>query len=211
MCHSKIREVVGRGACYGAAIMATQRFVLFDTTIGPCGIAWGARGVLGVQLPERDVHATRDRLQRRFPDACEAMQPPDIQQAIDSITALLRGEARDLGFITLDMEGIPPFRQTIYSVLRGIRPGTTLSYGEVANRLGDGSSARDVGEAMGKNPFPIIVPCHRVVAAGGRLGGFSAAGGVTTKLRLLNIEGALVGEAPTLFGTLPLSAPPRRR
>jgi methylated-DNA-[protein]-cysteine S-methyltransferase len=191
--------------------MSAQAFALFDTAIGACGIAWNARGVVGVQLPERHDRATRDRLRRRFPDASEAVPPPDIQQAIDGIVALLHGEARDLSFITLDMDGISPLRQSIYAVLRNIPAGATLSYGEIATRLGDGSDARDVGEAMGKNPFPIIVPCHRVVAAGGRLGGFSAAGGVTTKLRLLNIEGALVGEAPTLFDSLPLSAPPRRR
>jgi methylated-DNA-[protein]-cysteine S-methyltransferase len=191
--------------------MSAQGFARFDTAIGACGIAWNARGVVGVQLPERHDRATRDRLRRRFPDACEAVPPSDIQQAIDSIVALLRGEARDLSFITLDMDCVPPFRQSIYAALRDIPAGATLSYGEIATRLGDGSAARDVGEAMGKNPFPIIVPCHRVVAAGGRLGGFSAAGGVTTKLRLLNIEGALVGEAPTLFDSLPLSAPPRRR
>jgi methylated-DNA-[protein]-cysteine S-methyltransferase len=191
--------------------MSAQNFAVFDTAIGACGIAWNARGVVGVQLPERHDRATRDRLHRRFPDAGEAVPPPAIQQAIDSVVASLRGEARDLSCISLDMDGIPPLRQSIYAVLRAIPAGATLSYGEIAARLGDGSDARDVGEAMGKNPFPIIVPCHRVVAAGGRLGGFSAAGGVTTKLRLLNIEGALVGEAPTLFDSLPLSAAPRRR
>lgn len=153
----------------------------------------------------------RDRLHRRFPDAHEAVPPSDIQQAIDGIVALLRGEARDLASIVLDMDAIPPFRQSIYAVLRSIPAGATLSYGEIAARLGDGSGARDIGEAMGKNPFPIIVPCHRVVAAGGKAGGFSAAGGVVTKLRLLNIEGAHVGEAPTLFGSLPLAARPGRR
>lgn len=192
-------------------MMSTQGFALFDTAVGRCGIAWGAHGIVGVQLPERHDRATWDRLGRRFPNACEAVPPTDIQQAIDSIVALLRGEARDLSFITLDMDGIPPIRQSIYAVLRSIPAGATLSYGEIATRLGDGSAARDVGEAMGKNPFPIIVPCHRVVAAGGRLGGFSAAGGVATKLRLLNIEGALVGEAPTLFDSLPLAARPGRR
>jgi methylated-DNA-[protein]-cysteine S-methyltransferase len=191
--------------------MATPGFALFDTAIGCCGIAWGADGVVGVQLPEQHDRAMWDRLHRRFPDASEALPPTDIQQAIDGIVALLRGEARDLSFITLDMEGIPPVRQAIYAVLRSIQAGATLSYGEIATRLGDGSAARDVGEAMGKNPFPIIVPCHRVVAAGGKVGGFSAAGGVATKLRLLNIEGAQVGEPPTLFESLPLSARPRPR
>ena len=191
--------------------MPAQGFALFDTEIGCCGIAWGAHGVVGVQLPERHDRATRDRLRRRFPDASEATPPSDIQQAIDSIIALLRGEARDLSYITLDMDGIPPFRQSIYAVLRGIPAGATLSYGDIAAALGDRAAARDVGEAMGKNPFPIIVPCHRVLAAGGKVGGFSAAGGITTKLRLLQIEGAQVGEAPTLFDSLPLMAAPRRR
>jgi methylated-DNA-[protein]-cysteine S-methyltransferase len=188
--------------------MTGHGFVLFDTAIGSCGIAWGANGVVGVQLPERHDRAMRDRLRQRFPDASEAEPPPDIRRAVDSIGALLRGEARDLSFITLDMEGIPPFRQSIYAVLRGIPAGDTLSYGEIATRLGDGSTARDIGEAMGKNPFPIIVPCHRVVGTGGKVGGFSAAGGVTTKLRLLNIERAQLGGAPTLFGELPLSVRP---
>jgi methylated-DNA-[protein]-cysteine S-methyltransferase len=201
----------GVGVHQGLCNMSAQGFALFETAIGGCGIAWGARGIIGVQLPERNDRATRDCLSRRFPDACEADPPSDVQHAIDSIVALLCGEARDLSFIALDMEGVPPFRQAIYAVLRGIPAGATLSYGEIATRLGGGSAAREVGEAMGKNPFPIIVPCHRVVAAGGKVGGFSAAGGVTTKLRLLNIEGARVGEAPTLFGSLPLAARPRQR
>jgi methylated-DNA-[protein]-cysteine S-methyltransferase len=191
--------------------MAAHGFALFDTAIGCCGIAWSARGVAGVQLPERHERAMRDRLRRRFPEASEAAPPPDIQQAIDGIVALLRGEPPDFSPITLDMDGIPPFRQAIYVLLRSIPAGATLSYGEIAARLGDGSAARDVGEAMGKNPFPIIVPCHRVVAAGGRVGGFSAVGGVATKLRMLNIENARVGQAPTLFDSLPLAARPGRR
>jgi methylated-DNA-[protein]-cysteine S-methyltransferase len=109
------------------------------------------------------------------------------------------------------MEGVPPFLQSIYAVLRGIPPGSTLSYGEIATRVGAPSTARDVGDAMGKNPFPIIVPCHRVVGTGGRIGGFSANGGVATKLRLLNIERAEVGTAPALFDSLPLAVRPRRR
>ncbi len=191
--------------------MSAQSFALFDTAIGACAIAWGERGVLGVQLPERHERATRDRVRRRFPDAAETLPRGAIQQAIDGIVALLRGEARDLSFVTLDLEGVPPLRRSIYAVLRGIPPGGTLSYGEVASRLGDQSTARDVGEAMGKNPFPVIVPCHRVVGTGGRIGGFSANGGVATKLRLLNIERARLGHAPELFDRLPLAVPPRRR
>jgi methylated-DNA-[protein]-cysteine S-methyltransferase len=191
--------------------MPAQEFALFDTSVGHCGIVWGARGVVGVQLPERDEGATRSRVQRRYPDACESPPPSHIQQVIDDIVGLLRGEPRDLSSVTLDIEDVPPFQQLVYAVARSIPAGSTLSYGDIAKRLGDASAARDVGEAMGKNPFPIIVPCHRVLAAGGKVGGFSAAGGITTKLRLLQIEGAQVGEAPTLFDSLPLMAAPRRR
>jgi methylated-DNA-[protein]-cysteine S-methyltransferase len=186
--------------------MSAHGFALFDTEIGSCGIAWGPHGIAGVQLPERHEQATRDRLSRRYPEAREAPPPLEVQLAIDSIVSLLRGEARDLTGIALDMQDAPLFHQRVYAVARGIRPGATLTYGEIASRLGDRAAAREVGEAMGKNPFPIIVPCHRVLAAGGKVGGFSAAGGVTTKLRLLNIEGAHVGEAPLLFEILPLAA-----
>jgi methylated-DNA-[protein]-cysteine S-methyltransferase len=165
-------------------------FTLFETPIGRCGIAWGARGVTGVQLPEGADEATHARLRRRFPHAREAPPPPAVRRAIDGITALLRGEANDLGTVGLDMDGVPPFHRRVYEVARTIAPGATLSYGEVAARLGAPGSARAVGQALGRNPFAIIVPCHRVVAAGGKAGGFSADGGVTTKLRLLAIEGA---------------------
>ena len=191
--------------------MSAQEFALFDTSVGHCGIVWGGRGVAGVQLPERNESATRARMQRRYPDARESPPPSHIQPIIEDIVGLLRGEPRDLSSVTLDIEDVPPFQQRVYAVARSIPPGSTLSYGDIAKRLGDASAARDVGEAMGKNPFPIIVPCHRVLAAGGKVGGFSAAGGITTKLRLLQIEGAQVGDAPTLFDSLPLMAAPRRR
>jgi methylated-DNA-[protein]-cysteine S-methyltransferase len=192
-------------------IMLAQGFALFESAVGRCGIAWNTRGIVGVQLPERTEAATRARLQRRYPDAPEAAPPAEVQRVIAGIVALLDGEAREFSDVALDMADIPEFNQRVYAVARGIPVGGTLSYGEIAKRLGDASAARDVGEAMGKNPFPIIVPCHRVLAAGGKMGGFSAAGGVTTKLRLLDIEGAQVGDAPTLFDSLPLAARPRRR
>ena len=187
-----------------------MKFTLFDTAIGRCGIAWSERGISGVQLPERDERATRARMRRRFPDAGETAPPAHIEQAIEQITALLRGEKRALADIALDMADVPAFNRRVYGIARDIPAGATLSYGEIASRLGDRAAAREVGEAMGQNPFPLIVPCHRVLAAGGKLGGFSAAGGVTTKLRLLEIEGAEIGEAPTLFERLPLAARPRR-
>ena len=186
-----------------------MHFALFDTPIGRCGVAWGEHGIVGVQLPERNERATLERLRRRFPTVTEAAPPEPVQRAIDGIVAALRGQRPDLSSIELDMADIPDFQQRVYAVARSIPPGATLSYGEIANRLGDRSMARDVGQAMGQNPFPIIVPCHRVLAAGGKVGGFSAAGGITTKLKLLNIEGAHIGDAPTLFEALPLQAGPR--
>jgi methylated-DNA-[protein]-cysteine S-methyltransferase len=161
---------------------------LFDTAIGCCGIAWGPRGITGVQLPEGSAPATRARLLRRFPEAREAPPPPDTQRAIDGIVALLRGERSALDGVALDMEGVPEFNRRVYEVARTIPWGATLSYGEIAKRLGDPAAARDVGQALGRNPFAIVVPCHRVLAAGGKWGGFSARGGVATKRRLLSIE-----------------------
>jgi methylated-DNA-[protein]-cysteine S-methyltransferase len=119
-----------------------------------------------------------------------------VRRAQAAIAALLRGEPRDLSGVELDMQGVPPFHRRVYEVARGIPAGSTLSYGEVAARLGSPGSARAVGQALGRNPFAIVVPCHRVLAAGGRIGGFSANGGARTKLRLLEIEGARKGAAP---------------
>jgi methylated-DNA-[protein]-cysteine S-methyltransferase len=189
--------------------MSTQGFALFDTAIGACGIVWSARGVTGVQLPETNERATRARLLRRYAGAREAQPPHDVQRAIDGIVALLRGEARDLADIVIDDTQIPPFNRKVYAIARTIPPGRTITYGEIAERLGDKLLARDVGQAMGENPTPIIMPCHRVLAAGGKTGGFSASGGVVTKLRLLTIEGAQPN-GPTLFDRLPLAARRRR-
>ena len=179
--------------------MTAVGFLLFDTPIGRCGTAWGERGVLGVQLPEANDLETRERLLRRFPSARESPPPPDVQRAVDGVVALLHGEASDLSSVALDMDRVPAFHRRVYEVARTIPPGATLSYGEIAARLGDPRSARDVGQALGQNPFAIVVPCHRVVAAGGKVGGFSATGGVKMKLRLLSIEGALASATLPLF------------
>ncbi len=191
-------------------------FALFDTAIGPCGIAWGERGVVGVQLPAGGGEpATRERLRGSFPDAPEAPPPPDVARAIDAIVALLRGEPNDLSAVALDLGGVPPFHRRVYEAARAIPPGETLTYGEIAARLGEPGAARAVGQALGRNPFAIVVPCHRVLAAGGKSGGFSAPGGVTTKLRMLAIEGARAGTALLLFDPdappaagRPVAAPP---
>jgi methylated-DNA-[protein]-cysteine S-methyltransferase len=137
-------------------------------------------------------------MRRRFPGAAEAVAPDEVQVAIDSIVALMRGEARDLCEIVLDMDGVQPFNRRVYEIARTIPPGSTLSYGDVAKRLGEPRAAREVGQALGNNPFPPIVPCHRVLAGDGTMHGFSAPGGVATKLRLLTIEGWRSDE-PTLF------------
>src|SRR4030095_2030919 len=169
--------------------MNAPSFALFDTPIGACGIAWGERGITNAWLPDKDAPALSRRIARRLPDAREARPPEEIRPAIDGIVALLSGAATDLSSVPLDLDGIPDFHRRVYALAREIPPGQTLSYGEIARRLGDPSQARAVGAALGANPFPILVPCHRVLAANGRTGGFSAPGGVPTKLRLLEIEG----------------------
>jgi methylated-DNA-[protein]-cysteine S-methyltransferase len=169
-----------------------HRFALFDTALGRGGIAWGLRGIVGVFLPESDERHTRARIHRRAPRAREGVPPPGVQRAVDGIVALLAGGTSDLTGIPLDLEGVAEFDRRVYAVARTIPPGATLSYGEIAVRLGNPTAARDVAQALGRNPFPLVVPCHRVVAVGGRLGGFSARGGSATKLRLLLVEGAAV-------------------
>jgi methylated-DNA-[protein]-cysteine S-methyltransferase len=165
-------------------------FALFETAIGACGIAWSDAGVVSVQLPERNDEATRSRLAKRCAGAGENRPPAEVQRAIDAIVSLLAGEATDLSLITLDMDGVPEFHRRVYEVARTIQPGSTLTYGEIAARLGDPGAARAVGQALGRNPFVLVVPCHRVLAARGKTGGFSANGGTSTKLTLLAIEGA---------------------
>jgi methylated-DNA-[protein]-cysteine S-methyltransferase len=177
---------------------------LFETAIGTCGIAWTEGGVAVLQLPESTPARTRARMLRRYAGdagatAPTAAPPPEVRAAIDAMVALLQGQPVDLGFIAIDEDGIPEFHRRVYAVARAIAPGTTLTYGEVAVRLGDPGAARAVGQALGANPFAIIVPCHRVLAAGGAMGGFSAGGGARTKRRMLEIERARLGEAPDLF------------
>src|SRR5262245_3375251 len=168
--------------------MGEYGFTLFDTAIGRCGIAWGQGGVAGVQLPEAREPQTRLRVLERFPDACETPPPSEVRRAIESISALLGGEATDLSGVVLDMDRVPEFHRRVYEAARAIPVGATVSYGEIAARLGAPGASRAVGQALGRNPFAILVPCHRVLTAGGRLGGFSANGGIATKLRLLTIE-----------------------
>jgi methylated-DNA-[protein]-cysteine S-methyltransferase len=175
------------------------RFTLFETAVGACGVAWGPRGVVGVQLPEGKAQATRGRLLARFPGAMEGEPTPEVQQAVAAIAALVRGEPADLSGIVLDMAAVPAFHRRVYEAARAIPPGSTSSYGEVAARIGSPAASRAVGQALGRNPFAVVVPCHRVLAAGGKVGGFTANGGVTTKLRLLMAEQALAESATAHF------------
>ena len=179
--------------------VTSPAFSLFESAIGQCAVVWGERGLIGVYLPEAEPRATRARIQRRFHGAVETAPPPDVQTAIDAIGELLHGGDNDLQSIRIDMSRLPAFNQQVYAIARAIPPGRTRTYGEIAAELGDPLLARAVGQALGSNPFPIVVPCHRVMAAGGKSGGFSAPGGLVTKLKLLEIERAPLGGSPGLF------------
>jgi methylated-DNA-[protein]-cysteine S-methyltransferase len=193
-------------AQYGA--MSEYRFALFGTPIGACAIVWSARGVCGMQLPEAGPETTRARVARRFAVAQEAAPPRNVQHVVDGMVALLNGERRDLTDVTIDDEALPAFNRKVYAIARTIPPGATKTYGEIAARLGDKLLPRAVGQALGENPIPLIVPCHRVLAAGGKTGGYSAPGSVVMKLQLLTIEGAQPG-GPTLFERLSFATAPR--
>ncbi len=180
-------------------------FALFGTEIGVCGIAWGARGILGVQLPEKNAHMTRARLRQRFPDAREAPPNALARRAVEGIVLALRGARIDLSALPLDMRFVPPFHRRVYEAARQIEPGTVTTYGALAGRIGAQGAARAVGQALARNPFALIVPCHRVVAANGKMGGFSANGGTATKLHLLAIEGVPTNVRPE--SPMPAQAP----
>jgi methylated-DNA-[protein]-cysteine S-methyltransferase len=179
--------------------MPGQNFTIFDTAIGRCGIVWGARGITGVQLPMGSEDKTRTRIRQSHGELAEAPPPAAVQHAIERIVELLAGKPDDLADVVLDLDGVPEFNRGVYDIARTIPPGKTLTYGDIAKRLGGVELSRDVGQALGRNPCPIVVPCHRVLAAGGKPGGFSANGGVATKLKMLAIEGAVVNHTPSLF------------
>jgi methylated-DNA-[protein]-cysteine S-methyltransferase len=177
-----------------------MQFTLFETEIGWAGLAWGDRGLVGVQIPEHDQESARRGLCRRFPEAMEAVLQTELAPVITAIQSLLRGEKADLTGAPIDIGRVPEFNAKVYEITRSIPAGETMTYGEIAAQLGDRLLARDVGAALGKNPWPIIVPCHRVTASGGKLGGFSARGGARTKLKLLTIESAQAAAQRDLFG-----------
>jgi len=175
---------------------------VFDTAIGPCGVAWNDRGLTGVQLPEKDRAATERRLAAKAASAGAAEPPSAIATVIGDIRRYLAGEPVDFASVAVDLSGLDPYRQKLYATMRSLAWGRTTTYGELAKQLGasDWEGARDVGEAMGRNPVPVVIPCHRVLAAGGKLGGFSAHGGAKTKAKLLALEGVHLDGGPRLPG-----------
>jgi methylated-DNA-[protein]-cysteine S-methyltransferase len=171
----------------------TTAMITFETTLGYCGVRWSEAGITRVLLP------TRDGLSGPSHEN-DAAVPVFVQRAIDGMTAVLAGAADDLRDVQLDDRGIDDFRRAVYAETRRTAPGTTRSYGDIARAIDRPDDARDVGVALSRNPFPIIVPCHRVVAANGALTGFSAPGGLATKRRMLELEGAPGYGQQVLFG-----------
>ena len=189
--------------------MAGRGYTIFDTAVGRCGIAWGESGIVGVQLPEEREIETRRRMLRQYPDARELAPPPNVEMAIEGIATLLRGEGANLSEATLDMSGIHAFNQRVYQLTRAIPRGETRTYEEIAARLRASGAVHSVAQAIARNPFVIIVPCHRVLEAGGYADKISPNGGVISKRRLLSIEGAGSPSSKTLFDVLLPVAPAR--
>ena len=169
--------------------------VAFDTALGTCAIGWTGQGIASVRLPSSRT-GTLPRLEE------VAAVREDVRIAIEGIVAVLRGDRRDLRSIALDEAGIEPFRREVYAATRMIPAGSTATYGEIARSIGRAhfEAAREVGAALARNPFPIVVPCHRVLGASGKLTGFSAPGGLETKRRILELEGAPGFGQQVLFG-----------
>ncbi|MBD9394027.1 methylated-DNA--[protein]-cysteine S-methyltransferase [Acidovorax sp. ACV01] len=175
-------------------------YALFPTAIGHCGMAWQGARLVGVQLPEDAGEVpTRARMQRRFPQLAESGMPPEVAAWAARVVALLEGAHDDLCDVPLALDTVAPFNARVYELARRIPPGKTMTYGEMAAALGEPGAARAVGQALGHNPFAPVVPCHRILAAKGKTGGFSAGGGATTKMRMLEIEGAFAHETLALF------------
>jgi len=194
------KERLGYGKARKEVDLSGSGFSLFQTPIGRCGIAWAPVGLVGLNLPEADDRAAAMRLRHRFPALAMADPPEPVVDAIARIAAFLAGEPDDFLDLALDFGRTGPWERAVYEMARAIPAGTTITYGTLAGRLGDPARAQAVGQALGRNPWPIVVPCHRITAADGRMGGFSAPGGTTTKLKLLEIEGALRPESLPLFG-----------
>lgn len=164
-------------------------YSLFHSSLGWCAISWSGAKVTSIDLPDANKQATRVRVLRRFPRAKEALLPPVHRRAAEALVGALNGRPANLAGLALDFEGVSPFHRRVYEVARMIPWGTVVSYGGLAALTGSPRAARAVGQAMQRNPFPIVVPCHRVLASDRSLRGFSAHGGLETKRRLLALEG----------------------
>lgn len=188
-------------AVFERVMGASWSFAVAPTALGAIGIVWGDGGIVETWLHAGTVERARSQIGRVFPEAVEAAPSTGVAATLEEIAALLKGQPQDLRSAALDMASIPEFDRRVYEVVRTIPPGSTMTYGEIASALGEEPMrARDVGVALARNPFAPIVPCHRVVAAGGRLGGYSAPGGAATKRRLLEIEGAAIVAPPIQAG-----------
>jgi methylated-DNA-[protein]-cysteine S-methyltransferase len=188
--------------------MSGLAFAVFDTAIGPCGLVWRGERIVGAALPAEDAERTRAHLWRRFPEAVEAAPPAKVAEAIRSVVRMLDGEAVDVDRIEIDLSTAEPFERMVYAAARAIPRGEIRTYGELAATIGQPGAARAVGVVLGRNPIPILVPCHRILASGGKSGGFSAPGGTATKFRILAIEGARRPDDTGLFDALPLAVKP---
>lgn len=189
--------------------MLGRAYSIFDSAIGRCGIAWTEAGIVGVQLPEAREIETRRRLFHLYPEARESRPTPNTEAAIEGMVALLRGGTPDFSDVALDMGGVHVFDQRVYQTTRRIPRGETLTYNEVAARLGTPSAVRSVGQALARNPFVVIIPCHRVLEAGGYADRISPHAGLISKRRLLSIEGTGSPNSKTLLDVLLPIAPPR--
>lgn len=175
--------------------MSARGFALFETPVGRCGIAWSEAGLLGTWLPEADPQ----RMARRFPGLDETAMPPAVAGIVERIAGHLGGAGTNYADVALDDDAVGAWEMRVYRAAAAIPFGETRTYGALARELGRPDAAQAVGQALGRNPWPIVIPCHRILAADGRTGGFSAPGGARTKLRLLEIEGALAPASLPLF------------
>lgn len=186
--------------------MSGTAFHFFRTPIGRCAIIWRGAFVVGAALPDEDEERARLALQRRFPGCEEEAPPPAIAEAEGAVGRLLSGEPEDFAGILIDLGSLGAFERAVLEATSSIPAGETRTYGDIARAVGSPGAARAVGRALGANPIPIIVPCHRVLGSNGKCGGFSAPGGAATKLKMLEIEGARRGSEPVLFERLPWQA-----
>ena len=168
-------------------------YCLFDTDLGACGIAWSAQGLTRFQLPEADRGATEKRLRAIAAGRGPEAPPQQVEQVIADVQRYTAGERVDFASIVLDLTGVSPFYCKVYDAARRVGWGATATYGELARQAGSPGAARGVGQALSRNPIAVIIPCHRILASGNKVGGFSAFGGTVSKQRLLALEGVRVG------------------